>query len=56
MVLEKNYNKQKIICYNCFTLGFMQGGREHWNIYYTSPQSVIITFFIRWLDNFRDFY
>ena len=26
----------------------------HWAVYYTSPQSFIITFFICWLNNFGD--
>ena len=33
-----------------------QEGRGHWAVYYTSPQSFIITFLIRWLKNFGDFY
>ena len=33
-----------------------QGGRGHWAVYYTSPPSFIITFSIRWLKNFGDYY
>ncbi len=28
---------------------FCQGRRGHWAVYYTSPQSLIIMFFIRWI-------
>ncbi len=29
-----------------------QGGRGHWAVYYTSRQIVLITFVIRWVNNF----
>ena len=34
---------------------FSQRERERgkWAVYYTSPQSLIITFLIRWLNNFK---
>ena len=34
---------------------FIQGGRGHWAVYYTSPQSFIITLLISWLNNFGEF-
>ena len=33
-----------------------QGWRGYWAVYYNSPKSFIITFFICWLINFGDFY
>ena len=33
-----------------------QGGRGHWAVYYTFPQSFIIKILIHWLSNFGDFY
>ena len=33
-----------------------QGGRGQWAVYYTSPQSCIIRFLIRWLNNFGDYF
>ena len=46
-------SKIKSSCaYNCFS----QGGRGHWEVYYTSPQSFIITFLTRLFNNFWDFY
>ena len=39
-----------------FCVGKIQGGSGHWSVYYTSPQSFIITFHICWLNNFGDFY
>ena len=33
----------------------IQEGRGHWAVYYTSPQSFIITIYIRWINNFGDF-
>ena len=31
---------------------YTKGGRGHWAVYYTSPQSLSI---VPWLNNFRDF-
>ena len=39
-----------------YVSGMVQGGRGHWTVYYTSPQSFIIAFLIRWPNNFGDFY
>ena len=33
------------LCLQC------QGGRGHWDVYYTSPQSPIMTFSYCWLNN-----
>ena len=33
-----------------------QKGRGHWTVYYTSPQSFLISFSFRWLNNFRDYF
>ena len=40
-----------------YTVVFPRDGGEegHLAVYYTSPQSFIITFLIRWLNNFGDF-
>ena len=37
-------------------IGVIHGGIRHWDVYYTSPQSFTMTFFIRWLNKFGDFY
>ena len=36
-------------------IGKNQGRRGYWAVYSTSPQSFIKTFFIRWLNNSRDY-
>ena len=36
--------------------GGMQGGMGLWTVYYTSPQSFLITLLICWLKNSGDFY
>ena len=45
-----------MLCWNQTNTYFYQKVRGHWAVYYTSLQSFIITFFIRWLCNFGDFY
>ena len=63
---DKNEVKHKIVTqqpqihpgelyYVFFICFWMQGGMDNWSVYYTSPQSLVITFFIRWLNNFGDF-
>ena len=33
----------------------IQGRRRHWAVYCTSPQSLLISFLIRWFNNFGNF-
>ena len=35
---------------------YTQGGKGHWAVYYTSPQSFLIPFFYSRAQNFDDFH
>ena len=37
-----------------FVSDFIKERERQWAVYYTSPQSFIITFLICWLNNFGD--
>ena len=61
-IIAETYNFVKLI--HCckvkrigiYILQILSEGRGHWALYYTSPQSLIITFSIRQLNNLEDYY
>ena len=51
-----NYNRSKFVSVFAKYTIYTQGGTGHWAVYYTSPQSIIIFFLIRWRSNFGNYY
>ena len=55
-ILTENYYNSAKAYSTLLTHQLNQEGRGHWALYYTSPQSLIIMFLIRWLNNLGDFH